>query len=164
MASNMFLKFENPTIKGSSSVPGHTDEIEVLSWNHGFLQPTSGRSSAGGLSVEQATHQNLSFTKYMDHATDDLLKLCWGGKQIGKVTLSCYRTDRSRDDKPVEYLRVTMEHVVISNYSVSGGPGDIPVENVSLDYGTVQYTYKSQNGANGADESARHDLETREVS
>jgi len=165
MATNMFLKFDNPAIKGSSSVPGHTDEIEVLSWNHGFVQPTSAtRSSAGGRSVEQATHQNLSFTKYLDHATDDLLKLCWGGKQIGKATLICFRPDGSRDDKPVEYLRVTMEHVVISNYSISGGPGDIPVENVSLDYGTVQYTYKSQHVANGADESARHDLETREVS
>jgi type VI protein secretion system component Hcp len=54
-----------------------------------------------------------------------------------------------------------MQHVVILNYSVSGGPGDIPVENVSLDYGTVQYTYIDQK--HGDSVSTQHDLETRIV-
>ena len=45
------------------------------------------------------------------------------------------------------YLTLTMQHVFISNYSVSGGPGDIPLEHVSLDYGTVQYTYVDQKHA-----------------
>ena len=40
MATNMYIKFEDPSI-GSSDAPGHKDEIEVLSWNHGFVQPTS---------------------------------------------------------------------------------------------------------------------------
>jgi type VI secretion system secreted protein Hcp len=53
--------------------------------------------------------------------------------------------------------------VVISNYSISGGPGEIPVENVSLDYGIVQYTYVNQKHAGGADETARHNLETHSV-
>ena len=156
MAINMFLKFENPSIKGSSNVPGHTDEIEVLSWNHGFVQPTSPTRST----AESGTHQNFTFTKYLDHSTDDLLKLCWGGKQIGKATLSCYRADGASDNKQVEYLRVVMEHVVISNYSISGGPGDIPVENVSLDYGIVQYIYVDQKHG---DSSAKHDLKTNSV-
>jgi type VI secretion system secreted protein Hcp len=158
MAVNMFLKFENPAIKGSSTAPGHTDEIEVLSWSHGFVQPTS--PTRGGGTVESATHQSLTFTKYLDHATDDLLKLCWAGKQIGKATLSCYRADGASDNKPVEYLRLVMEHVIISNYSISGGPGDIPVENVALDYGIIQYTYVDQKHG---DSSAKHDLRTHAV-
>ena len=157
MAANMFIKFENPAIQGSSNVPGHPDEIEVLSWSHGFVQPTS--PTRGGGTVESATHQSLTFTKYLDHATDDLLKLCWAGRQIGKATLSSYRADGASDNKPLEYLRITMEHVIISNYSLSGGPGDIPVENLSLDYGTVQYTYMDRRG----DSSAKHDLKTKAV-
>ncbi|MEA2338497.1 MAG: type secretion system secreted protein Hcp, partial [Thermoanaerobaculia bacterium] len=98
--------------------------------------------------------------KYLDHATDDLLKLCWAGKQIGKATLSCYRADGASDNKPVEYLRLVMEHVIISNYSISGGPGDIPVENVALDYGIIQYTYVDQKHG---DSSAKHDLRTHAV-
>jgi type VI secretion system secreted protein Hcp len=161
MASNMYIKFEEPSITGSSDAPGHAGEIEVLSWSHGFVQPTSStRSSAGSGTVEQATHQNLTFTKYLDRSTNDLLKYSWSGKQIGKATISCFRAD-SPGNKPVLYLTVTMQHVIIANYSVSGGPGDIPVENVSLDYGIVEYTYLDQKRADS--QSTKHDLETRTV-
>ncbi|MEO8381193.1 MAG: type VI secretion system tube protein Hcp [Acidobacteriota bacterium] len=167
MAINMYLKFEEPAVTASSTAAEHVGDIEVLSWSHGFVQPTSpSRSSAGSGTVEQATHQNFSFTKYLDTATDQLLKNCWSGKQFAKATLTCYRADGAADNKPVEYLKVVMEHVVIANYSVSGGPGDVPVENVSLDYGIVQYTYKDQKHADGTADSnkpAKHNLETRVV-
>jgi type VI secretion system secreted protein Hcp len=167
MAVNMYLKFESPSVIGSSAVVGHAGEFEVLSWSHGFVQPTSPtRSSAGSGAVGQATHQNFTFTKYLDSATNQLLMYCWSGKQFGKVTLTCYRPDGAAGNPPVEYLRVIMEHVIISNYSVTGGPGDMPVENVSLDYGIVQYDYKDQKHGDGtadANMPTRHNLETRAV-
>jgi len=160
MASNMYLKFEDPDVHGARTAPGHAGEIEVLSWSHGFTQPTSPtRSSAGGGTVEQANHQNFTFRKYLDSASNEILKLTWSGRQIKKATLSCYRSDGA-NDREVLYLIVTMDHVIISNYSVSGGPGDVPVENVSLDYGRVQYTYKDQKQK---DSSATHDLQNRTV-
>jgi type VI secretion system secreted protein Hcp len=150
-ATNMFIKFDG--IDGSSTVAGHEKEIELLSWSHGFVQPTGpARSTAGGGTVEQASHQILTFTKYVDPATTALLKACWSGKQLPSATISCFRSDGSGDNKPVKYLEVAMQHVVISNYSISGGAGDIPVENISLDYGIVKYTYfdqKHPNGTNG---------------
>ncbi len=168
MAINMYLKFEEPKVSGGSTAADHAGEIEVLSWSHGFTQPTSPtRSTAGAGTVEQASHSNLSFTKYLDSATDDILKQCWSGKQFGKATLSCWRADGALDNKPVEYLKIVMEHVVVSNYSISGGPGDIPVENVSLDYGIVQYNYvnqKSKDGTSDGNKPAKHDLETRKIS
>jgi type VI protein secretion system component Hcp len=111
-ATNMSIRFD-----GIAS----GQDIDVLSWSHGGTQ-------------------GLTLTKYMDTSTNELLKFCWSGKQIAKATLSCYRSDGAAD-KPVKYLEVSMEHVVISNFSISGGPGDIPVENVSLDYGTIRYSY-----------------------
>ena len=161
MASNMYIKFETPSIAGSSQEPGHVEEIEILSFNHGFVQPTSPTRSTA---LDQATHQNLMFTKYIDTSTNALLKHCWSGSPFDKVTLSCYRSD-GRDKNPVEYLKVVMEHVVISNYSVSGGPGDLPVENVSLDYGVIQYNYKEHRLGSSSDKilSAKHNLETRTV-
>ena len=145
MATNMYIKFEEPAITDPSAAPGHEKELEILSWSHGFAQPTSPtRSAAGKGTVEQATHQNLTFTKYLDGATSQILELCWSGKQIGKATITCWRADGAVDGKPVKYLEVAMQHVIIANYSVSGGPGDMPVENVSLDYGIVQYTYLDQ--------------------
>ena len=164
MATNMYIKFEEPAIEGSGGAAGHEKEIEILSWSHGFSQPTSPtRSTAGSGTVEQANHSNFTFTKYLDSATNALLKYCWSGKQIGKATLTCYRSSGADDNKPVEYLKVIMQHVVISNYSVSGGPGDIPVENVSLDYGIIQYNYVNQKDA-GTGGTAKHNLETNTIS
>ena len=167
MASNMYLKFDPPLEAGSSAAK-HEKEIEVLSWSHGFTQPTSAtRSTAGAGTVEQASHHNLSFTKYLDASTHTLLRNCWSGKQVKQVTLSCYRASGDEKNEPVKYLSVVMDHVVIANYSVSGGPGDIPVENVSLDYGAVQYNYIEQKKADGqgdGNKPAKHDLETRTIS
>ena len=148
MATNMYIKFENPSIEGESTAEGHEQELEILSWSHGFAQATP--STRGSGSLEQATHSNFTFTTYLSGATSALLKYCWSGKQIGKATLTCLRSDGAAGGKPVEYLKVVMTDVVISNYSVSGGPGDIPVENVSLDYGVILYQYaalKSEGGA-----------------
>lgn len=49
MASNLYIKFEEPAIEGTSTAAEHAKEIEILSWSHGFLQPTSStRSTVGG--------------------------------------------------------------------------------------------------------------------
>src|SRR3954454_15025135 len=159
MATNMYLKFEGPAIAGGSTRPGHQGEIELLSSNHGFVQPTSPTRSGGG--SEQANHSNLTFTKYLDAATNELLKYCWGGRQIEKATISCFRSEGHSDDPPVVYLTIVMEHVVIANYSISGGPGDLPVENISLDYGIIRYSYIDQKRAPMA---ATHNLENHTVS
>jgi len=166
MAVNSYVKMTD--ITGGSTASGHEGEIEVLSWNHGFVQPTSPtRSTAGAGTTEQATHQNFSFTKYMDPATTALMKACWSGKQIAEVTVTHWRSDGAVDNKPVKYLEVAMKNVVISNFSVSGGPGDVPVENIALDYGSVQYTYVDQKNEDGTSDSnlpATHNLETRAIS
>jgi type VI secretion system secreted protein Hcp len=167
MATNMYIKFEEPAVTGGSTSAEHAGEIEIMSWSHGFSQPTSPvRSTAGSGTVEQANHSNFTFTKYVDSATDDLLKQCWTGKQFKKATVTCYRSDGAVDNKPIEYLKIEMEHVVVSNFSISGGAGDVPVENVSLDYGIVKYTYKPQkkgDGTGGDAQAIKHDLETRKV-
>jgi type VI secretion system secreted protein Hcp len=165
MAINSYIKLDG--IDGGSSASGHEKEIEIMSWSHGFSQPTSPvRSTAGSGSVEQANHSNFTFTKYIDSSTDDLLKYCWTGKQIKTAVVTCYRADGNDKNKSVEYLKVEMTHVVVSNFSISGGAGDVPVENVSLDYGIVKYTYlpqKKDDGSAGAAQPIQHDLEKREV-
>ena len=165
MAGNCFIKFETPGVTGESTDSNHTGEIQALSWSHSFAQPTSPtRSSAGGGTVEQANHSDFTFTKYLDSATDDLLKLCWNGKQSAKVTFCAYRADG--DNKPVEYLNIVMEKVVVSNVSISGGTGDLPTENIALAYGKVTYTYKPQKVADGTSDGAQpayHDLVLQEV-
>lgn len=165
MAGNMFLEIKDPAVKGESSDSVHTGQIQVLSWSHSFNQPTSPtRSSAGSGTVEQANHSEFSFAKYTDSATDDLLKLCWQGNQIGTATFYAYRADG--DNKPVLYLQIDMTDCIVSSISIGGGTGDIPTENVSLNYATVKYTYKPQNmadGTAGGAEPVKHDLMAQTV-
>lgn len=166
MSSNMYIVFDG--IDGGSTSSGKEKQIEILSWNHGFSQPTSPvRSHAGSGTVEDAHHQNFSFSKYIDSATDDLLKMCWTGKQIPTATVTCYRSGGDSANAQVEYLKVEMTNVIVSHFSISGGPGDVPIENLSLDYGIVKYTYlpqKREDGTGGEQQPIQHDLETRTVS
>jgi type VI secretion system secreted protein Hcp len=166
MAGNMFLKLETPNIEGESSDSSHEKEIQVLSWSHSFNQPTSPtRSSAGGGTVEQANHSDFTITKYVDAATDDILKQCWSGKMISKGTFCAYRADGN--NKPVKYLEIVMSDIIISNVSFGGGTGDIPTETVALSYGVIEYKYipqKKDDGSGDGAQPVKHDLVKQEVS
>ncbi len=149
VSANMVIKFEDPAIQGEATDSLHPGEIQVLSWSHSFNQPTSPtRSSAGSGTVEQANHSDFSFSKYPDSATDDLLKMCWSGKQIGKATFTAYRADG--DNKPIKYLEIVMQFIIVSNVSLSGGTGDIPTETIALSYGKVTCNHIPQKEADGA--------------
>lgn len=165
MATNFFLKLETPNIEGESTDSSHAKELQILSWSHSFNQPTKPtRSSAGGGTVEQANHSDFTVTRYLDAATDDLLKMCWSGKMIGKGTFTAYRADG--DNTAVKYLEVLMEEIVVSNISFGGGGGDLPTETVSLSYGKVTYTYmpqKPDDGTAGGAQPVSHDLIKQEV-
>jgi len=128
MATNMTLHFEGPAIKGA-------DQIEVLAWDHG-ISPGGSRSGGG-----DSPRNVFNFSKYMDAGSTELMRLCWSGQQFQKATVRCYRSDGMTDNKPVEYLRITMQNVAIADVSVSGAGGGVPVENIRLEYGTLGYTY-----------------------
>ena len=165
MSANMYLKLEG--VEGESVSDSNPKEFEILSWSHSFSQPTSPtRVSAGAGTVEKAHHSDLTFTKYMDQGTPPVLKACWNGKQSKTAVLTCYRSDGAEDGKPLQYLKIEMEEVVISNYSVSGGAGDIPIENISLNYGKVTYNYMPQDKSSGQGQgnaAATHDLKSNKI-
>lgn len=166
MATNIYLKVETPEIKGESTDSAHLEQIEILAWSHGCSQPTSPvRSTAGSGTVERANHSDLSFTKYVDISSTDLLKHCWAGTHFGKMTIAQFRS-AGNDGKDVEFLTIELEDVVISGYQISAGSGDLPVENISLAYGKVTYKYDpadEKTGAKQGNKPVSHDLKTNKV-
>lgn len=166
MATNMYCKFTGPDINAGSTSKGHEGWIEVLSWSHSWTQPTTAtRSHGGGGTVEKAHHAPFQFTKSIDSATDDLLKMCWSGKHIDKMEFACYRDDGT-EGNGTPYLKVELESVIVTDYSMSGGVGDVPHESVSLNYAKVTYTYNGQDklkGTVGADQPVSHDIATNVV-
>lgn len=138
MSTRTYLKFD-PAIKGGSRDEKHKEELEILSWQHGFTQSINGARSTDGGTVGRASHQPIYMTKMADGSMAELLKRMDGGDAIKKATLSCYRANGSKE--PHLYLMVEMTDVRIAKYDVSGGGDSLPVESFALDYGKVNYVY-----------------------
>lgn len=164
MASNMFIKFDD--VVGESSDAAHVDWIEILSWSHGFSQPASPLRGSSGSTVEMANHSDFNFTKALDSATDDLIGACWKGLQYETATVECFKSDGGNE--PIKYLEIIMDDVIVSNFSISGGGGDAPMENVSLAYSKIKYSYDPKDKEDGSISKGVqpivHDLKENKVS
>jgi type VI secretion system secreted protein Hcp len=134
----MFIKIGD--IKGEAQDKTHKDEIDVLAWSWGLAQSGSTHSGGGGGSGK-VNVQDLSFTKFVDKATPNLLKMCCNGKHYPEAKLVV----RKAGENPIEYLVVTMTDVLISAVSTGGSGGeDKLTENVTLNFGKVKVEYQPQ--------------------
>ena len=147
MAMDMFLKFEKPIPGESQDDDAKTvGDIEVLAWSWGMSQSGSFHTGAGG-GAGKANIQDMSLTKYFDNASATLYGCCTKGTHMDKATLSV----RKAGDKPYVYIKVTMEHVLVSSISTGGSGGeDRLTENLSLNFGKVKVEYFKQDNATGA--------------
>lgn len=148
MAFDTFIKIDG--IPGESTDDKHKDWIEVLSFNHGMSQPSSATaSSAGGGTAERTEHQDYSISKFVDKASPKLYEACSSGKHIKEVTIEMCRASGDK----LKYMEIKLEQVIISHVAPGGsskGEHGFPTESVSLNYGTVKWTYTQQKRADGS--------------
>lgn len=138
MAVDMFLKIEG--VDGESNDHAHTDEIDVLAWSWGMSQSGTTHMGGGGGSGKVSV-QDMSFTKYIDKSSADLMLACCNGKHYGEALL----TVRKAGETPVEYLKITMSDLIITSVSTGGSGGeDRLTENVTLNFAKVKVEYKEQ--------------------
>jgi type VI secretion system secreted protein Hcp len=134
----MFLDLEG--IKGESIDSKHKDKIDVLAWSWGLSNAGSFHHGSGGGSGK-ASFQDISFTKYIDKSTSDLLYACASGKHIPKASLIV----RKSGEKPLEYLIYKLEKILVSSISTGGSGGeDRLTENVTLNFAKVSVEYQLQ--------------------
>jgi len=148
MALDAFLKVDG--IPGESLDDKHAEWIELLSFKHGIIQPTSATaSSAGGGTSERCEHENFKVTKFIDKASPKLYEFCSNGKHIKELS---FEFMRSAGDDKVKYLEIKLEEVVIAEVKPEGEKTskDIPTETVSFNYGKIKWTYTQQKRADGA--------------
>jgi len=138
MAVDMFIKIGD--IKGESQDDKHKDEIDVLAWSWGMSQSGTFHGGGGG-GAGKVNVQDLSFTKWVDKASPNLMKFCCNGKEYKEALL----TVRKAGEKPLEYVKIKMEKVMITSVSTGGSGGeDRLTENVTLNFGKVSYDYTPQ--------------------
>ena len=103
----------------------------------------------GGGGSGKVNVQDVSFTKYIDTSSPNLMLKCCNGKHYPEATLLV----RKAGENPVEYLKIKMTDVLISSISTGGSGGEDRItENVSLNFAKVEVEYTPQDkaGAPGA--------------
>lgn len=138
MAADMFLKLEG--VDGESKDDSHKKEIDVLSWSWGATQSGTGHVGGGSGSGKVAV-QDVSVTKYVDSASHLLLLDCCNGQHIKKGIL----TVRKAGATPLEYLKLTMEDILVTHISTGGSGGeDRLTETITLNFSKFKYEYTPQ--------------------
>ncbi len=144
MALDMFIKIGD--ISGESADSTHADSIDVVSWSWGASQAGTG-GQGGGSGAGKVQIQDLTLTKYIDKATPALFQKCCTGDHIDTVLL----TVRKAGGKPLEYLKITMEQVLVSSVTTGGSGGqDRLTENITLNFSKVKMEYTPQTAKAGA--------------
>nr|6AP1_A Chain A, Vacuolar protein sorting-associated protein 4,Protein hcp1 [Saccharomyces cerevisiae S288C]6AP1_B Chain B, Vacuolar protein sorting-associated protein 4,Protein hcp1 [Saccharomyces cerevisiae S288C]6AP1_C Chain C, Vacuolar protein sorting-associated protein 4,Protein hcp1 [Saccharomyces cerevisiae S288C]6AP1_D Chain D, Vacuolar protein sorting-associated protein 4,Protein hcp1 [Saccharomyces cerevisiae S288C]6AP1_E Chain E, Vacuolar protein sorting-associated protein 4,Protein hcp1 len=144
MAVDMFIKIGD--VKGESKDKTHAEEIDVLAWSWGMSQSGSMHMGGGG-GAGKVNVQDLSFTKYIDKSTPNLMMACSSGKHYPQAKLTIRKAG---GENQVEYLIITLKEVLVSSVSTGGSGGeDRLTENVTLNFAQVQVDYQPQK-ADGA--------------
>ena len=154
MAMDMFIQIG--ALKGESKDKVHAGKTDVLAWSWGMSNSGSAHVG-GGAGAGKVNVQDLSFTKYIDKTTPDLLLATCNGKHFPDALLIV----RKAGEKPLEYLKIKMTDVLISSVSTGGSGGeDRLTENVTLNFAKVSFIYKPQkaDGSGDADITMSWDI------
>jgi type VI secretion system secreted protein Hcp len=103
--------------------------------------------------------QDFNFVMSACKASPALMLKCAEGKHIDEAVLVCRKAGGVQEP----YLKVTMKHVFVTSYQTGGSSGDIiPMDQVSLNFKTIETEYKPQNpdGSLGSAETAGWNVET----
>ena len=145
MAVDMFIKIDD--IKGESRDKTHKDTIDVLAWSWGMSQSGSSHTG-GGSGAGKVNVQDISFTKYVDKSSPNLLRHCCTGKHLKQAVI----TVRKAGGSPLEYVKLTMSDLIVTSISTGGSGGeDRLTENVTLNFGKFKFEYTPQNAKGSAD-------------
>ncbi|MGZ9708511.1 Hcp family type VI secretion system effector [Pseudomonas sp. GNP013] len=144
MAFDAYIKIEG--IPGEALDDQHKDWIEITGYHFGTHQSTSATaSSSGGASSGRTTVSDFSFTKALDKASCKLIEASCAGQHLKEVVLTLHRAGGEK----LKYFEITLEEVIISDYSHSAADG-VPTETISLNYGRIKTTYTQQKRGDGS--------------
>ena len=137
MAVDMFLKLDG--IKGESKDHKHGAEIHIESFSWGLNQTGSHAVGGGGGAGKVSVH-DISITKFVDKSSPALMLHCASGKHIKEGLI----TVRKAGDKPLEYLKIKLEDMLVSGVQFAGHGGEQLTENVTLNFAKFKMEYQVQ--------------------
>lgn len=134
VAVDMFLKIEG--VEGEATRRGHEGWIEIQAFNWGVSSAASavtGASRAAGA----PNFDDVSVTKYVDKATPPLAQACAEGKRMAEAEIVFYRAGSTVPAGSIKLWDVA----IASALSTSEATADRPIEELSLTFGKIQWSY-----------------------
>jgi type VI secretion system secreted protein Hcp len=140
MAVDYFLKVGG--VDGDSMDDKHQKWIEVMSFSFGASQEASGSASGGGArSAGRADLSDLSVMKVIDKASPKLMLSCCKGDHLKEVTLEICRNTGDKQ----KITEIKLSDVLITSVqcggSAGGDGGTEPTEQLSFNYGKIEFTF-----------------------
>ena len=143
-AVDYFLKIDG--IDGESTDQGHKGELQVESWSWGVSSALGNGASRTG----KPCVASFNFSKMVDKATPQLMANAVSGMIIKSAVL----TARKAGERPLEYLKVTLENVLVSSYQAGGSNAALPVDQFSFNFAKMTVEYKVQKADGTAGETS----------
>jgi Hemolysin-coregulated protein (uncharacterized) len=128
-----FLKLDGVT--GDSTEAGHQGEIELNSYR---IMENEPEESTTGVTTQLAKlgDNNLRFLADSSKASPELFSKAASGDAIANAVLTVRKGGRHSD-----YLTLKMTNVVLTSYQNSGNDNNSAIDEVLLNYGTIQITH-----------------------
>ncbi len=136
-ASDYLLEIDG--IPGESSDAVHPNTIEILSYSWG--ESLQAGVAAGPMRGGKVSFQDFHFVSQTSKASPLLFLQGATGKHIPKAVLYARKAG---DGKPKDYLVIKLTDCVITSYQNAASGGSLPVDQVSLYYGKIEFEYREQ--------------------
>ena len=139
MAVDYFLKIQG--IEGESKDHKHANEIDLLSFSWGETQ-TGTHAGGGGGGGGKVSMQDFHFVMKTNKASPKLLLACANGEHIKEATLTCRKAGKEQQ----EFMKIKFYDMLVSSYQTGGSStaDEIPMDQISLNYATMEYEYREQ--------------------
>lgn len=147
----ILVKF-NKEIKGTSSVEGHKDEIVFDSYSFNAARHVTVQGDQRD--IGQAYLSEFVLTKMSDVTSPELFISTLRAEQFKSATIALMRT-AGNDSKPQKLVEFHLNDPIITGFSTQCSGDDRPMEQVTLNFSSIKYTYFNISGGVAGGDSAR---------
>lgn len=121
-------------IDGDSADAHFPNWFELSSYSWGETQTVAVGGGGGGTGKVQ--FQDFHFSKRTGKGSPLLFLACASGKHLPAVQVVFTTGQKGRQEV---YLKIELEDVLISSYQQSGDAGGLPQDEVSLNFGKIEF-------------------------